>query len=123
VREDRLVDIWERADALRFTRDDDERMRGLWGQCGTCYYADDCLGGCSWTAHALFGRRGNNPFCHHRALELLRHGRRERLVRIEAPPGVPFDHGRFELVEEDWPALDLARAREVAAGKASWLLD
>jgi hypothetical protein len=28
------------------------------------------------------------------------HGKRERLVRVEEAPGEPFDHGRFELVEE-----------------------
>jgi len=76
VRDDSLRDIWERGDPIRFNR----RPRGgeLWGRCAGCYYADDCLGGCSWTAHSLFGRRGNNPFCHHRALDLLRSGRRER---------------------------------------------
>ena len=42
-----------------------------------------CLGGCTWTTHVLFGKPGNNPFCHHRALELLREGKRERIVRVE----------------------------------------
>ncbi len=51
----------------------------------------------------LFGKPGNNPYCHHRALELKKAGKRERLVRVEAPPGVPFDRGRFEIVEEAWP--------------------
>jgi radical SAM protein with 4Fe4S-binding SPASM domain len=110
IREARLRDIWERAEPLRFTR---ERTKDdLWGFCRDCYYADDCLGGCTWTAHVLFGRRGNNPYCHHRALELLEIGRRERLVRVEAPPGLPFDHGRFELIEEPWPPDELERIRE-----------
>jgi hypothetical protein len=39
--------------------------------------------------------------CHHRALEHLRAGKRERLVCVEPAPGVPFDQGRFELVVED----------------------
>lgn len=121
VRDDALRDVWERAEPLRFTRQD--RRAELWGHCATCYYAEDCLGGCSWTAHSLFGRRGNNPFCHHRALELLDRGRRERLVRTIAPTGVPFDHGRFELVEEDWPLAELERARAVAEGREAWLLD
>ena len=28
-------------------------------------------------------------------------GKRERLVRVEAPPGAPFDHGKFEIVVEE----------------------
>jgi radical SAM protein with 4Fe4S-binding SPASM domain len=121
VRDDLLSDVWERAEPLRFTRND--RMPELWGYCGGCYYADDCLGGCSWTAHSLFGKRGNNPFCHHRALDLLRKGRRERIVQVAAPPGRPFDHGLFEIVEEAWPAAELERARAVADGREEWLLD
>jgi radical SAM protein with 4Fe4S-binding SPASM domain len=121
VRDDRLDDIWLRAEPLRFTRDD--RRGELWGHCATCYYAEDCLGGCSWTAHSLFGRRGNNPFCHHRALELLRRGRRERMVRVEAAPNLPFEHGIFEVLEEEWPAAQIERARAVAKGDASWLED
>jgi hypothetical protein len=62
----------------------------------------------------LFGKRGNNPFCHHRALELLAKGRRERIVRVERAGGMPFDHGKFEIVEEAWPAGELERARELA---------
>jgi radical SAM protein with 4Fe4S-binding SPASM domain len=121
VRDDRLVDIWQRAEPLRFTRGD--RRGELWGHCATCYYADDCLGGCSWTAHSLFGRRGNNPFCHHRALDLLRRGRRERVVKVADAPNLPFEHGLFELVEEDWPADEIDRARAVAAGTEPWLTE
>jgi radical SAM protein with 4Fe4S-binding SPASM domain len=110
VREHSLRDIWERASALRFTRE--RTADDLWGFCRSCYYAHECLAGCTWTTHALFGRPGNNPFCHHRALELQRRGRRERLVRREAPPGAPFDHGRFEIVEEAWPE-GRARTEEV----------
>jgi radical SAM protein with 4Fe4S-binding SPASM domain len=32
------------AEPLRFTRD--PRRAELWGHCDTCYYADECLGGC-----------------------------------------------------------------------------
>jgi hypothetical protein len=35
------------------------------------------------------------------ALEMQRQGLRERLVRVEEAPGVPFDHGRFEIVVEE----------------------
>jgi radical SAM protein with 4Fe4S-binding SPASM domain len=97
LRERSLREIWDTA-ALGFARD-----RGtdeLWGFCKSCYYADTCKGGCSWTAHTLLGRRGNMPYCHHRALELQRVGRRERLVQVAEAPGVPFDFGLFELVEE-----------------------
>jgi hypothetical protein len=121
VREHALRDIWTRAEPLRFTRDD--RRGELWGYCAGCYYADDCLGGCSWTAHSLLGRRGNNPFCHHRALDLLRRGRRERVVKVADAPNEPFEHGRFEIVEENWPPNEIERARAVAAGHELWLAD
>ena len=100
VREHSLRDIWERAAPLRFTRT--RTTDDLWGRCKDCYYAETCLAGCSWTTHVLFGRTGNNPFCHHRALELAREGRRERLVRTRQPAGLPFDFGRFDIVEEPW---------------------
>jgi radical SAM protein with 4Fe4S-binding SPASM domain len=119
VREHRLRDIWERASELRFNR---EARRGeLWGRCGDCYYADTCKSGCTWTGHVLFGRRGNNPYCHHRALELLREGRRERLELAAAAPGLPFDHGEYRLIEEPWPSELLDRAREVAASGEGWI--
>jgi len=93
-----LREIWDETRELRFTRD---RTRDeLWGFCASCYYADECRAGCTWTAHTFFGKPGNNPYCHHRALEHAARGERERLVRVEAPPGVPFDHGRFEIVVE-----------------------
>ena len=78
----------------------EDATRELWGACAGCYYAAVCRGGCNWTAHVLLGRRGNNPYCHHRALELQARGLRERLVPAEAAPGLPFDHGRFDLVVE-----------------------
>jgi radical SAM protein with 4Fe4S-binding SPASM domain len=98
VRARPVAEIWAEAAALRFARDRDTSE--LWGFCRTCYYADTCRGGCSWTAHTLLGRRGNLPYCHHRALELAGQGLRERLVKVEAAPGTPFDYGRFEIVLE-----------------------
>jgi radical SAM protein with 4Fe4S-binding SPASM domain len=74
--------------------------RDLWGRCAECIYADRCRGGCTWTAHVLFGRAGNNPYCHHRALALKAQGLRERVRRVRAAPGEPFDHGVYEIVEE-----------------------
>jgi radical SAM protein with 4Fe4S-binding SPASM domain len=120
VRDDTVRDIWERAKALRFTRD--RGTDDLWGYCATCYYGPECRGGCSWTAHVVFGRIGNNPFCHHRALEYLREGKRERLRMVRPAEGKPFDHGIFESYLEDWPADELDRAREVAATGEGWLL-
>ena len=68
VREHRLQTIWERSAPLRYTRD--RTIDDLWGFCRTCYYADTCRAGCTWTSFVLFGKAGNNPYCHHRALEL-----------------------------------------------------
>lgn len=99
-----LRELWEREPILRFTRDKDvpgaEHAVKPWGGCEGCYYWETCRGGCTWTAHVFFGRPGNNPYCHHRALELERRGLRERLVLAARAPGDPFDHGMFELVVE-----------------------
>jgi hypothetical protein len=43
--------------------------------------------------------------------------------RIEPAQGLPFDHGLFEIIEEDWPAAALERAHAVARGTEEWLLD
>ncbi|HET6891990.1 MAG TPA: SPASM domain-containing protein, partial [Pyrinomonadaceae bacterium] len=72
----------------------------LWGFCRSCYYSDVCRGGCTWTSHSLLGRSGNNPYCHHRVLELAQRGLRERIMQIERAPGKSFDHGRFALIVE-----------------------
>jgi radical SAM protein with 4Fe4S-binding SPASM domain len=107
VRDRSLRDIWERTEPLRFMRD--RTVEDLWGFCRGCYYAEACLAGCNWTTHVLFGKTGNNPYCHHRALELLQQGKRERLVRTQPAEGQPFDYGRYEIVEEPWPPGELAR--------------
>lgn len=63
-----LASIWDEAPELAFTRErtrDDPRT-GLWGFCGECPFRDVCLGGCTFTAHAFFGRPGNDPYCHFR---------------------------------------------------------
>jgi radical SAM protein with 4Fe4S-binding SPASM domain len=98
VRDRRLRDIWENAEPLAFTRR--RTVDDLWGFCRTCYYADICLAGCTWTSHALFGRPGNNPMCHYRALEMDKKGLRERLIKVKDAGGLSFDHGEFELVVE-----------------------
>jgi radical SAM protein with 4Fe4S-binding SPASM domain len=101
VRDASLREIWDRAPALPDTRDD--AVDDLWGFCRDCNYADSCRAGCTCTSFVLFGKAGNNPYCHHRALELDRAGKRERLVRLEAAPHRPFDHGSFSLIVEDLP--------------------
>jgi len=106
IRDASLQDIWERAEALRYTRD--RTAKDLWGYCATCYYADECRAGCTWTSFVVFGKPGNNPYCHHRALEMQKDGKRERVIPAEPAPGQPFDHGRFELVIEPWPKSSTA---------------
>ncbi|HEY8927431.1 MAG TPA: radical SAM protein [Polyangia bacterium] len=101
IRDASLRDIWERAAPLRHTRD--RTVDELWGFCRTCYYAEECRAGCTWTAFSLFGKPGNNPLCHHRALEMQRQGKRERLVPVAPAPGEPFDNGRFEITIEEIP--------------------
>jgi radical SAM protein with 4Fe4S-binding SPASM domain len=99
-----LIDLWNESRAIGFRRQ--RSVEDLWGFCRTCDFGDVCFGGCSFTAHAVLGRPGNNPYCHYRARTLARRGLRERLVRREAAPGVPFDHGIFGLVEEPLAAPD-----------------
>ncbi|MEZ4298529.1 MAG: radical SAM protein [Polyangiaceae bacterium] len=96
-----LEAIWQDSPEVRFTRDRDTAE--LWGFCATCYYADVCRAGCSWTAHVTLGRRGNNPFCYHRAVQLRKKGLRETLVQKERAPNEPYDYGRFEIVVEPIP--------------------
>jgi radical SAM protein with 4Fe4S-binding SPASM domain len=111
-------EIWNGSPALHFTRGAVE----LWGACASCEYAEVCRGGCNFTAHAFFGRPGNNPYCHYRARKLQARGLRERIVPQQPAPGTPFDHGRFALVEEPFDApepptatYDLVRLRRQRA--------
>jgi len=93
-----LAELWARSPELGFTRR--RTVDDLWGFCRTCPFAATCLGGCSFTAHAVFGRPGNNPYCHFRARTLAARGVRERLVPVAPAQGVPFDCARFESIEE-----------------------
>jgi radical SAM protein with 4Fe4S-binding SPASM domain len=99
IRDASLRDIWERSAPLRVMRD--RTVDDLWGYCRTCYYADECRAGCTWTGFSLLGKAGNNPLCHHRALEMQSRGLRERLVQVERAPGEPFDRGHFEIIVEE----------------------
>lgn len=98
IRDRSLEDLWNHSPEIGFNRT--RTVEDLWGFCRTCYYADVCRGGCTWTSHSLFGLAGNNPYCHHRAVELAKQGLRERVVKVEPAPGIPFDHGRFDLLLE-----------------------
>jgi radical SAM protein with 4Fe4S-binding SPASM domain len=101
VRDTPIAQLWARHPALQFNRD---RGTGdLWGHCADCYYAEVCRGGCTWTADSLFGRRGNNPYCHYRVLKLAKRGLRERVVKVEDADRSPFATGRFALIEEPIP--------------------
>jgi radical SAM protein with 4Fe4S-binding SPASM domain len=100
VRDMKLEDIWRDAAELRFVRD--RTTAELWGHCASCYYAEVCRAGCSFTVHTALGRRGNNPFCYYRADKLRKQGLREVLVHARSAPGAPYDFGMFELREEAW---------------------
>ncbi|HEY9767032.1 MAG TPA: SPASM domain-containing protein [Coleofasciculaceae cyanobacterium] len=110
IRDHSLRSIVEQAEELRFNlgADTPQGTSHLWGFCKSCEFAELCRGGCSWTAHVFFNRRGNNPYCHHRALTLAKQGLRERVVPKVRAPGLPFDNGIFEIIEEpiDLPWID-----------------
>ena len=115
TRQTPIEDMWRGAPELRFMRD--FKLDDLWGFCRTCYYAEQCRAGCIWTGSTLLGRKGNNPYCHHRALEMLRHGKRERLRLVEAAEGGIRDKGRFEIDVEDAPADWLDAMRKLEMGE------
>ncbi|WP_017651500.1 nif11-class peptide radical SAM maturase 3 [Fortiea contorta] len=102
IRERSLQDIIENSAELRMNlgAGTPEGTKHLWGFCKTCEFAEICRGGCSWTAHVFFNKRGNNPYCHHRALVQAERGLRERVVPKVKAQGLPFDNGEFELIEE-----------------------
>lgn len=104
LREQPLAELWQSAPQLQFTRH--RTVEDLWGFCRDCPFASTCLGGCSFTAHSLLGRPGNNPYCHYRARAFAERGLRERLVRRVRAPGSPFDCGEFDVVEEPLDAPD-----------------
>lgn len=98
VRDLSLEYIWNKSKEIHFGRL--RSIDDLWGFCRTCYYADVCRGGCTWTAHSLLGKPGNNPYCHYRALELEKQGLRERIRKVKEAGESPFAVGRFELILE-----------------------
>ena len=93
VKELTITDIWKNSDEIAFSRyrNTDE----LWGGCKSCYYAEFCNAGCTWTGHVLFGKRGNNPYCYHRVEELDKKKLKERIVKVSGGDGSSFDHGSY----------------------------
>src|SRR5262249_52949374 len=88
VRDLTIDQLWRMSGPIAFNRD-----RGtdhLWGFCKSCYYAPVCRGGCTWTAHSLTGRTGNNPYCYYRARTLAKAGLRERIVKLIDAAPKPF---------------------------------
>ncbi|GGL23249.1 GDL motif peptide-associated radical SAM/SPASM maturase [Caulobacter rhizosphaerae] len=104
VRDMTVADIWRHSEKMSFGRLRD--VEELWGYCRTCYYADVCRAGCTWTSESLLGKRGNNPYCHHRALDLAKHGLRERVVKIKEAPPESFAVGEFALITEAIPGAE-----------------
>ncbi|MBN3898734.1 MAG: nif11-class peptide radical SAM maturase 3 [Nostoc sp. NOS(2021)] len=102
IRDYSLRTIIEETEELRFNlgADTPKGTSHLWGFCKTCEFAELCRGGCSWTAHVFFDKRGNNPYCHHRALTQEKGGIRERVFLQRRADGNPFDNGEFGLIEE-----------------------
>lgn len=112
IRDYSLQTIIEETEELRFNlgADTSKGTEHLWGFCKTCEFAELCRGGCTWTAHVFFNRRGNNPYCHHRALVQKKQGIRERVALKVRAEGNPFDNGEFSLISEPintaWPEND-----------------
>lgn len=102
IRDRSLREIVAQTDELKFNlaAGTAQGTSHLWGFCKTCEFAELCRGGCTWTAHVFFDRRGNNPYCHYRALTQAGRGIRERVVLRKQASGLPFDNGEFALVEE-----------------------
>ncbi len=97
-REHSLADLWAKAPELRYFRE--RTIDDLWGYCRECYYAEACMGGCTAASEPLLGRPGNNPFCHHRALEMDRQGLRERIELVRGAEDRPFAAGLFRVIRE-----------------------
>ncbi len=111
-----IEEIWTKSPEIHFGR---LRSRdSLWGFCKTCYYADVCKAGCTWTSHSLLGRPGNNPYCHYRVSELKKDGLRERIQKVEEAGCGSFDIGRFELILEEIPAdPSQAKGRQISTSE------
>ncbi len=122
-REHGFKKIWSRSSEITYIRR--RTIDDLWGFCRSCYYAETCMSGCTAANEPLLGRPGNNPFCHHRSLEMDKQGLRERIEVAATPQGVPFDNGLFRLiVEHKDPEMRAARGPvEVVEPRISRLVE
>ncbi len=102
TKDETLHSIWENSSTLQSMRDGSSKE--LWGFCKTCDFSEVCQGGCTFTAHSLFGKAGNNPYCFYRASVMAKKGLKERLVRISEASGNPFDHALFRIDLEAFDA-------------------
>jgi radical SAM protein with 4Fe4S-binding SPASM domain len=117
-REHGLRALWERTEPMRYV--EERTIDDLWGYCRECYYASTCMAGCTATSEPLLGRPGNNPYCHHRALELDAMGLRERVEQVASAGPGPFEHGLFRLVREHTdPALRAAGPVQIDGPRTS----
>ena len=107
VREHSLRELWERAPEMTYIRR--RKKDTLWGFCADCYYAETCMAGCMATAEPLMGRPGNNPYCHHRVLELEKQGVRESLQLATPAPNEPFAYATFRLLTESLDEAERAK--------------
>jgi len=106
-----LKTLWAQSKELRYFRE--RTLDDLWGYCRDCYYAETCMSGCTAASEPLLGRPGNNPFCHHRALEMDRQGLRERIELVRgADSDQPFSAGLFRVIREP---VDPERRRTLGA--------
>ena len=103
IRDRSLRDIVENTEELTFNLEAGTPRAAdhLWGFCGTCQFGHVCRGGCSWTSHVFFDRRGNNPYCHHRSLVHAARGLREEVRLARPADGLPFDNGEFGIQVND----------------------
>ena len=103
IRDKSLREIVFEAEQLTFN--DEFSAAETWGFCGGCEFAEVCRGGDTWTSHVFFDRRGNNPYCHHRALHHAARDVREETSLVERACGDPFDNGVFDIrvvPKEQW---------------------
>lgn len=122
IRDYSLRTIIEETEELRFNlgAGTPQGTDHLWGFCKTCEFAELCRGGCSWTAHVFFDKRGNNPYCHHRALTQQKRGIREEFVIKYQAKGNPFDNGVFELLEKPFDSPITDDELRFTADKIQW---
>ncbi len=100
VRTHALRELWDNAPELRIGVSPSH----VHGYCAECYYSRICRGGCTGVAIGLTGQRGDNPYCHHRALEFARRGLRERLVLRGVETRGRRGHNLFDIQVEPMPA-------------------